>query len=229
MGTNLDRRWKKMIALGDQALSTKCRILQMTVPDRNNPTRRVFDTSEYLEEQAKAQELYYTNYKKPRDDEHDIIFELLQAEQRLSVAIPLRRAHRTGRLGFQIREQLLAEARDNPLDLEALSQTAEGGVVAAKLFSLMEKTNTAREDWAQDGELYQRCRRTVALKKIRRIQAQVIQVITDRTIELDILHRRTRGHKQAKKVITRINLRWRQLDKLVKNYNKEAARINVCG
>ncbi|KAF8542793.1 hypothetical protein BDD12DRAFT_875727 [Trichophaea hybrida] len=197
MGTNLDRRWKKMIALGDQALSTKCRILQLTVPDRNDPARRVFVTSEYLEEQAKDQELYYTNYKKPREDDHDIIFELLQTEERLS-----------------IREQLLASARDNPLDLEALSQRPN---------------NTTREDWAQDGELYQQCRRSVALKKIRSIQTQIIQVITDRTIELDILHRRTRGHKQAKKVITRINSRWRQLDKLVKNFNQETARINVSG
>ncbi|KAF8542334.1 hypothetical protein BDD12DRAFT_876814 [Trichophaea hybrida] len=202
MGTNLDRRWKKMIALGDQALSTKRRILQLTVPDRNNPARWVFVTSEYLEEQAKDQELYYTNYK---EDDHDIIFELLQTEERLSVAIPLRRAHKTRRLGFQIWEQLLASARENPLDLEALSQPAEGGVVAAKQSLLMEKTNTTREDWAQDGELYQQCRRSVALKKIRSIQTQIIQVITDRTIELDILHRRTRAHKQAKKVITRIN------------------------
>jgi hypothetical protein len=143
------------------------------------------------------------------------------------VAIPLRRACQTGRLGFQIREQLLAEARDNPLDLEALCQMAEGGVVAAKLSLLMEKTNTAREDWAQDGELYQQCRRSVALKKIRNIQAQIIPVITNRTIELDVLHRRTRGHKQAKKVITPIKSRWWQLNKRVKNYNKEAARINV--
>ncbi|KAF8533235.1 hypothetical protein BDD12DRAFT_810352 [Trichophaea hybrida] len=211
MGTNLNRRWKKMIALGDQALSTKHQILQFTVPNRNDPARR------------------YTNYKKPRQDDHDIIFELLQTEERLSVAIPLRRARQTGRLDFQIREQLLASAWDNSLDLEALSQTAEGGVVTAKLSSLMEKTNTTREDWAQDGALYQLCRRSVALKKIRSIQTQIIQVITDRTIELDILHRRTRGHKQAKKVITRINSRWRQLDKLVKNFNQETARINVSG
>ncbi|KAF8533651.1 hypothetical protein BDD12DRAFT_898305 [Trichophaea hybrida] len=174
--------------------------MQMTVPDRNDPARRVFVTLEYLEEQAKGQELYYMNYKKPREHDHDIIFELLQTEKRLSVAIPLRRAHRTGRLGFHIQEQLLAEARVNPLDLESLSHTAEGGVVAATLSSLMEKTNTAQEDWAQDGELYQRCQRSVALKKIRRIKAQVIQVITDRSIEVDIVHRRTRGHKQAKKL-----------------------------
>ncbi|KAF8533178.1 hypothetical protein BDD12DRAFT_810392 [Trichophaea hybrida] len=174
----------RLLALGDQALSTKHRIMQMTVPDRNDPARRVFVTLEYLEEQAKGQELYYMNYKKPREHDHDIIFELLQTEKRLSVAIPLRRAHRTGRLGFHIQEQLLAEARVNPLDLESLSHTAEGGVVAATLSSLMEKTNTAQEDWAQDGELYQRCQRSVALKKIRRIKAQVIQVITDRSIEV---------------------------------------------
>ena len=45
-------------------------------------------------------------------------------------------------------------------------------------------------------------------------------------LELDILHHRTRGHKQAKKAITAINSRWRQLDRLVNSYNKEARRIN---
>ncbi|KAF8533792.1 hypothetical protein BDD12DRAFT_897801 [Trichophaea hybrida] len=112
MGTNLDRRWKKMIALGDQALSTKRRILQMTVPDRNDPP-----------------------------DDGDSI----------------KKGPPNWTTWFSDPGAATASARDNPLDLEALSQTAEGGVVAAKLSSLMEKTNTTREDWAQDGELYQQC------------------------------------------------------------------------
>ncbi|KAF8538103.1 hypothetical protein BDD12DRAFT_806400 [Trichophaea hybrida] len=227
VGTNRDPRYMKTIALGDQALSTKCRIFHMTGFHRHDSARKGLVISEYLEEQARKQEQYDTNYKKPREDEHDNIFELLQSEQRISVEIPLRRANRTRRLGFQISEQLLAQARDNPRDLEALSHTLEGSIVADRLSSLMDKTNTAREHWAHDEELYQQCHRSVASRMIRRIQAQVIQVITHRTIEPDILHRRTRGHKQAKKVITRINSRWRPLDKLVKYYNIDAAQINL--
>ncbi|KAF8542149.1 hypothetical protein BDD12DRAFT_877061 [Trichophaea hybrida] len=65
----------------------------MTVHNGNDPARPVFDISEYLEEQPKDKELYYTNYKKRREDDHDIFFELLQNEHPISVAIPLRRAH----------------------------------------------------------------------------------------------------------------------------------------
>ncbi|KAF8534838.1 hypothetical protein BDD12DRAFT_809042 [Trichophaea hybrida] len=80
MDTNLDRQWKKMIALGDQALSTKCQILQMTVPNRNILARPVFVTSEYLEEEAKDEELYYTNYKYA-----DILFHTVQYKYILNI------------------------------------------------------------------------------------------------------------------------------------------------
>lgn len=45
-------------------------------------------------------------------------------------------------------------------------------------------------------------------------------------LELDILHHRTRGHKQAKKALAAINSRWRRLDRLVNQYNQEVRRIN---
>ncbi|KAF8536645.1 hypothetical protein BDD12DRAFT_807648 [Trichophaea hybrida] len=72
----------------------------------------------------------------------------------------------------------------------------------------------------------QQCRSKVVLKKLGSIQTQIIQVITDRSIELDILHCRIRGHMQAKKVITLMKSGLRQLDKLVKNFNQETAQIN---
>jgi hypothetical protein len=48
-------------------------------------------------------------------------------------------------------EQLLTEVHENLLDLEALSHTPDGGVVAVDLSFLLERTNTAHEDWANDG------------------------------------------------------------------------------
>jgi len=107
--------------------------------------------------------------------------------------------------------------------------TASGSELARKVESLLEKTNTTRDDWVKDGPLYMRCRRGVALKRLHKIQAAIIRVVTERTLELDLLHHRIRGHKQAKKAINAINTRWRQLDRLVTDYNKEVARINSGG
>lgn len=123
----------------------------------------------------------------------------------------------------------MALARESPLTLEELSATPSGSELASKVQSLLEKTNTTRVDWVKDGPLYAQCRRDAALKRLHRIQASIIRVVTERTLELDVLHHRIRGHKQAKKVISAINTRWRQLDRLVTDYNKEVTRINAGG
>ena len=150
----------------------------------------------------------------------------MQAEERLSIEIPLRRANREGRHDATLRARLVTLARENPLTLEELSMTASGSELARKVQSLLEKTNATREDWVKDGLLYTRCRRGAVLKRLHKIQAMIVRVVTERTLELDILHHRIRGHKQAKKAISAINSRWRQLDRLVADYNKEVTRIN---
>ena len=61
---------------------------------------------------------------------------------------------------------------------------------------------------------------------MHKIQAAIVKVVTERMLELDILHHRTRGHKQAKKALAAINSRWRRLDRLVNQYNQEVRRIN---
>lgn len=147
----------------------------------------------------------------------------------MSIAIPLRRANRTGRHSQQLRERLVSAARENPLTPEELSTTTEGLELNAKIQTLLEKTNTTRSAWEKDGMLYNQCRRSAGLKRLHKIQAAIVRVVTERTLELDILHHRTRGHKQARKAITAINSRWRQLDRLVNNYNKEVRRINSDG
>ena len=226
MGYNLGRRWKKMIKISEEASETKRRVMAMTVPDPSNPLRRVFITEQYLKEQSQDQEDYYTSYRKPVEDDNDVIFELLKVEERLSITIPLRRANRSGGNNSQLRERLTAIARENPLTPEELAMTTEGIELNAKIQTLLEKTNTTRNDWVKDGPLYTQYHRSASLKKLHKIQATIIRVVTERTLELDILHHRTRGHKQAKKAITAINSRWRQLDRLVNSYNREVRQIN---
>ena len=215
-----------MIKISEEASETKRRVMAMTVPDQSDPLRRVFITEEYLDAQSADQTNYYTNYQKPPEDDNDIIFELLQVEERLSISIPVRNANRSGWHSPELREHLVLVARANSLTLEELATTAEGSELNARIQTLLDRTNTTRNEWAKDGVLYTQCRRNSALKKLHKIQATIVRVVTERTLELEILHHRTRGHKQAKKAITAINSRWRQLDRLVNNYNQEARRIN---
>jgi len=44
-------------------------------------------------------------------------------------------------------------------------------------------------------------------------------------VEVDVLHKRGRGHKQAKEIIAKIKERWKQLDNLVKKYKAEICKV----
>jgi len=44
-------------------------------------------------------------------------------------------------------------------------------------------------------------------------------------VEVDVLHKRVRGYKKAKKIIAKVNGRWKQLDNLVKKYNTEICKV----
>ena len=44
-------------------------------------------------------------------------------------------------------------------------------------------------------------------------------------MEVEVLHKRVRGRKRAKKIIAKINGRWNQLDNLVKKYNAEIRKV----
>jgi len=54
------------------------------------------------------------------------------------------------------------------------------------------------------------------LNLLRYLQAELINIVTERRIEVDVLHKRVRDHKTAKKTFAKIDGRWKQLDKLVK-------------
>jgi hypothetical protein len=46
-------------------------------------------------------------------------------------------------------------------------------------------------------------------------------------VEVDVLHKRVRGHKKAKKIITKITGGWKQLHNLVKKDNAEIRKVGV--
>jgi hypothetical protein len=51
-------------------------------------------------------------------------------------------------------------------------------------------------------------------------------MVTERTVEIEALHRRVRGQAMAKRFLGQINYRWKPLDKLVDEYNVEVDRYN---
>ena len=179
MGHNLNRRWNKMIKVSEEAVETRRRIMTMTVPHHSDPLRRVLITQDYLEEQSRDQTDYYTNYRKPVDDDNDTIFELLQVEERLSVTIPLRKANQTGKHNPRLRERLVAIARENPLTTEELLTTPEGSELNGKIQALLDKTHTTRVEWTKEGMLYNQCRRNFVLKKLHKIQSAIVRVVTE--------------------------------------------------
>ena len=56
---------------------------------------------------------------------------------------------------------------------------------------------------------------------LRRLQVEIIEVVTARNLELETLDRRLRGHKQAVKFKQALNKRWSALNNVVKAFNKQ--------
>jgi len=67
--------------------------------------------------------------------------------------------------------------------------------------------------------------RAHALKQLCYLQAELIKIMTERRVQVDVLHKRVRGHKKAKKIIAKINRKWKQLDNFVKKYNAEIRKV----
>jgi len=94
-----------------------------------------------------------------------------------------------------------------------------------RVMTLLTLTGSIPEEWRRNGELFLGHQRAHALKQLRYLQAEFIKIVTERGVEVDVLHKRVRGHKKAKKIIAKINGRWKQLDNLVKKYNAEIRKV----
>ena len=63
------------------------------------------------------------------------------------------------------------------------------------------------------------------MNQLRNLHAELIKCMTERRVEVDVLHKRVRGHKKGKMIIAKINGTWKQLDNLVKKYNCEIRKV----
>jgi len=90
---------------------------------------------------------------------------------------------------------------------------------------LLTLTGLTREEWKRNGELFLGHQCAHALKQLRYLQAELIKIVTERRVEVDVLHKGVRGHKKAKKIIAKIDGRWKQLDNLVMKYNAEIRKV----
>ena len=90
---------------------------------------------------------------------------------------------------------------------------------------LLTLTGSTRKEWRRNCELFFGHQRAHAVKQLHSLQAELIKIVTEGRVEVDVLHKRVRGHKKAKKIIAKINGRWKQLDNLVKKYNTEIRKV----
>jgi hypothetical protein len=91
---------------------------------------------------------------------------------------------------------------------------------------LLTLTGSKREEWRWYGELFLGHQSPLALKQLGYLQEDLIKIVTDRGVEVDVLHKRVRRHKKANKINAKINGRWKQLDNLVKIYNTEIRKVS---
>jgi len=86
-------------------------------------------------------------------------------------------------------------------------------------------TISTRVESRRNGELFLGHQHPHALEQLCSLQAELIKILTERRVEVDLLHKRVRGHKKAKKIIAMINGRLKQLDNLGKKYNGEIHKV----
>ena len=90
---------------------------------------------------------------------------------------------------------------------------------------LLALTDSTREKWRRNGEHFLGHQCAHALIQLCYLQAEHIKIVPERRVEVDVLHKRVRGHKKAKKFIAKINGRWKQLDNLVKKHNAKICKV----
>jgi hypothetical protein len=168
-----------------------------------------------------------TDSRKPKPNKSHELLQLLKTEASLAKEIPVRQARLRGGRNKALREALMRSAAEHPLTLEELRQYPEGAAVATEISDLLEERGETREQWHRWGSKYMKAQREVALESLYTLQSSIVKVITERNAELDILHRRVRGQKQAKKFIVQLNNRWKQLVNFVKKYNVEVSKIQA--
>ena len=100
-----------------------------------------------------------------------------------------------------------------------------GRIAMDKTSSLLRKCRDSREAWLPGTELYKAYELRNCLATLRKHQTKLIEIVSARNQELEALHRRVRGQRDAKKFLMQINRRWTALDAVVKQYYKEVDKL----
>jgi hypothetical protein len=74
-----------------------------------------------------------------------------------------------------------------------------------RVMRLLMLTGSSSEELRRNGELFLGHHHAHALKQLRYLEAELIKIMTERRVEVDMLHKRVWGHKKAKKIIAKIN------------------------
>jgi len=117
-----------------------------------------------------------------------------------------------------------------PLTWEELQASGNLGLrVVTKTTNLLQSHGQSRSDWAKGQPLYNNYLKQHRFFTLRRLQAEIIEVVTARNLELETLDRRLRGHKQAVKFKQALNKRWTALNNVVKAFNREIDSLSRMG
>lgn len=77
----------------------------------------------------------------------------------------------------------------------------------------------------QNGPKFLKYQQRAARKQLHILQSKIVHCITEREAELSAVHWRV-GQAAAQKFLTAINGRWKALELIVREYNKEIDRYN---
>jgi hypothetical protein len=116
-----------------------------------------------------------------------------------------------------------------PLSLVELRAYKRGGDAIAETNRLFDAHGEHRNDPAwqpPDGEKFAKYKQRAAVSTLQKLQTQLIHHITERTAELELLHRRV-GQESAKVFLNGVRQRSKALDNLVQEYNKLARVAGV--
>ncbi|KAI5819852.1 hypothetical protein BZA77DRAFT_341555 [Pyronema omphalodes] len=248
-GKNLERRWKKAKQMELEESAKLQLILRRTVPERRDkggqlhPRQSV--TVEYLDEQASDQIEYFTMFTEAQTEPGDLIYAALAKENRLAelLANPGMGGGRgsdgrgrggrgrggRGRGGRAPQAHAVGLPVQPPLTLAELRTYRRGGEAIRATDNLFNQHGERRDDpaWqSPDGEKFRKFQQTAAVSALHKLQTQLIHHLTERSAELELLHRRI-GQEAAKTFLNGITQRSKALDNLVQEYNQVARGAGV--
>jgi len=67
------------------------------------------------------------------------------------------------------------------------------------------------------------------ITEVERLQLEIVKLVTERRVEMDVLHHHFQGGKMARTFINRLNSRWKPLKWLVTKYNLEIGKPSFQG